>query len=66
MPWLPVAIAAAAVKDATAGALSGTAGYSGLRRKEKRLSEDLVERTEEFGAYFKGAAKNISKILLRI
>lgn len=47
MPWLPVAIAAAVVKDATAGALSGTAGYSGLRREEKRLSEDLVERIEE-------------------
>lgn len=26
--------------------LSGTAGYSGLRRKEKRLSEGLVERRE--------------------
>lgn len=27
--------------------LSGTAGYSHLRRKEKRLSEDLVEKIEE-------------------
>jgi hypothetical protein len=27
--------------------LSGTAGYSSPRRKEKRLSEDLIETIEE-------------------
>lgn len=39
------------------GPLSGIAGYSGLRRKEKRLSEDLVESIEEIWSIFKRCSK---------